>query len=501
MLHRLTALLDSLPPFRDGLNQHHKAEPHIHELRTAVLDRTWLGLIGLAAIGVPISLSRASYTGWLDIYSLHIAIGALVVITYAMRHRLSLTERTSILLAFFWIIGVAGIIALGPLGAGLWWLVTSVLLAGMVFSSRTGWWLMAAIALILLATGTGFISGALTLSVDANHYVRQPQSWATLFIATAFLPLVVFQSIVSLTQKLRLLYQNLELAHTELEQEKAIVEKFAEVQRLGRERALAELNTAQEQLLEKEKLAALGKSVAAIAHELNTPLGINVTAASTLIGRIAETQAALSQNTLTHTALEDHLEVIDQAAQLLNSNSIRASELVQMYKVVSIDKASDASRQIDLKNYIGLVLGSLKPELKGHKFKIDTQIQDNISLSCKPGALAQIVTNLVLNAANHAFADNADGVLSITGQLDNGSIVLSFSDDGAGMTPQTQSRIFEEFFTTRRSSGGSGIGMHLVKQLTTEVLRGDIAVDSRPDRGTRITLRLPCDQPSTPSHD
>lgn len=173
------------------------APDSITQIRHTLIERIWLGLLFIALVGVPASVARAFETGWLNLYSSHIAIGACVVASFMARKHLSYRLRLSILLLLFWAVGLAGLITLGLLGAGTWWLIVSCLLISVLVSMRAGVIAAAAVVTILVLVGAGFITGWLSPSVDANVYIKSPAAWATLLVGMAMMPTVVFQAIAS----------------------------------------------------------------------------------------------------------------------------------------------------------------------------------------------------------------------------------------------------------------------------------------------------------------
>jgi signal transduction histidine kinase len=239
-------------------------------------------------------------------------------------------------------------------------------------------------------------------------------------------------------------------------------------------------------------MAALGGLVAGVAHEINTPMGIAVTAGSLLHDRTREVVHSFGKGELKRSTLTGFLNDSQQAAELLLSNLHRAAALVQSFKQVAVDQSHDVRRRVRLGQYLAEILVSLGPLYKRTPHRIELHVVEELEDEVFAGAIAQIVSNLVQNAIQHAFSANAPGQMDITlAKTSHGEAELVFSDNGRGMTAEERDRIFEPFFTTRRGQGGSGLGMHIVHNLTTELLRGSIFVQSQLGQGTRITLRFP----------
>ena len=259
------------------------------------------------------------------------------------------------------------------------------------------------------------------------------------------------------------------------------------------ERALDELRATQASLIQAEKMASLGQLVAGVAHEVNTPIGITITGASQLQALIGELSDRHTANALKKSDFQRFLSDGMEMANLILSNSTRAANLVQSFKLVAVDQSSDERRAFLLRDYIDELLRSLHPTYKTRTaLTIDIDCPADLELDGYPGALSQILTNLVMNALVHALDPEQPGRITIAARVMDGDMVeLSIGDDGAGIAPEVLPKVFDPFFTTRRGSGGSGLGLHIVYNLVTGRLHGTIGVESRPGEGTRFTLRFP----------
>ncbi|MBK3803929.1 PAS domain S-box protein, partial [Azospirillum brasilense] len=259
------------------------------------------------------------------------------------------------------------------------------------------------------------------------------------------------------------------------------------------EQALRELKETQASLIQAEKMASLGQLVAGVAHEVNTPIGITITGASQLALQFEELTRQLAAGAIKKSEFQRFLADGGEMARLILSNSTRAADLVQSFKMVAVDQSSDERRRFELRTYIGELLRSLRPVYKdvaGLDISVDSP--DELELDGYPGALSQILTNLVLNALTHAFTPHHPGRLTIAARLlPQDQVELTVADDGLGIPSDILPKIFDPFFTTRRGSGGSGLGLHIVYNLVTGTLRGTITVQSIPGEGTRFTLRFP----------
>ncbi|WP_288583177.1 HAMP domain-containing sensor histidine kinase, partial [uncultured Methylobacterium sp.] len=264
------------------------------------------------------------------------------------------------------------------------------------------------------------------------------------------------------------------------------------------DRTLAELRQTQSDLIQAEKLASLGQLVAGVAHEINTPLGIALTTA-TLVGDEARDFGALAAaGQLSRSRLTRFVDRMREGSHLLTANLTRAADLVQSFKQVAVDRVSDEHRRFLLRAWLAELLRSLGPLLRrgGHRLDLEIDLDEGeIEVDTHPGALAQVVTNLVKNAVVHAFPDDAPGrivvALSRDGTRDEPWLRLEVRDDGGGIAAEDRERIFDPFFTTARHRGSSGLGLHIVYNLVTAQLQGRIAVESEPGRGTVVRVEFP----------
>lgn len=250
------------------------------------------------------------------------------------------------------------------------------------------------------------------------------------------------------------------------------------------------LRETQAQLVVSEKLASLGSLVAGIAHEINTPLGIGVTASTSLQGDVRQLRSALTSGTMKKSDLLTFLDHAEEATDILYGNLRRAAELIRSFKQVAADQTSDVLREIELHAYCDEVITSLRPRLKNTQIEILNQAPA-LKLTTYPGAVYQIVSNLVINSLIHAFAPGDTGQLKIAGHQAGEQVVLEYSDNGRGIASEHLGRIFDPFFTTRRGQGGTGLGLNIVHNLVVKKLAGRIVVDSLPGQGVRFTLTFP----------
>jgi len=259
------------------------------------------------------------------------------------------------------------------------------------------------------------------------------------------------------------------------------------------ESALLELNAAQQNLVDAERLAALGGLVAGVAHEVNNPIGISLTVASSFARRAEMFEAELKSDTqLRRSQLEEFVRTSRDAAQQLVANLHRAGELIQSFKQVAVDRSRAERRQFSLSEATDQIIASLRPVLKKAPITLSVEVPEGLMIDSYPGAYGQILTNLFLNAANHGFADGRSGAITISARpRGSDDVEIIFADNGAGMTPDVQRQAFDPFFTTRRNEGGTGLGLHIVYNLVTQQLGGRMMLDSRPGQGTTFRIIMP----------
>lgn len=257
------------------------------------------------------------------------------------------------------------------------------------------------------------------------------------------------------------------------------------------QQTLDQLRDTQSQLIQAEKMAALGSLVAGMAHEINTPIGIGVTSASSIREETQKIAKSLAAGTMKKSEFEAYLLHTEHGCEILHRNLSRAADLVGNFKQVAVDQASDDWRDIDLREYLDEILLSLRPRLKQTRITVSNDCPVGLHLFINPGAIYQIVSNLVMNSVLHGFPEDAAGRITLTAELRGDKVVLHFGDEGIGIPAEHIGRIFEPFFTTKRGQGGSGLGLNIVYNLITTTLNGHVAVDSKPGQGTRFIIDLP----------
>ncbi|MYN20198.1 GAF domain-containing protein [Rugamonas sp. FT107W] len=281
------------------------------------------------------------------------------------------------------------------------------------------------------------------------------------------------------------------IARMQADREIRRAKEALEEQNAALENALTSLKDAQGELVRQEKLASLGRLVAGVAHEINTPLGICVTATSHLVEELKLTREDMANGTLDEDGLNQFFDIIAQSLRIMTTNTQRAAALVRSFKQVAVDQSSDDIRSFNLRKYLDEVLLSLQPKLKGKPIAVEIDCDEHINMASFPGAVSQIVTNMVVNSLVHGFEEGQSGKIKISGKVDGDFVDFQFSDDGVGMDSATLAQLFDPFFTTKRGSGGSGLGAHILYNLVTGALGGTVKVVSAPGMGLHYKLRFP----------
>ncbi|WP_429140358.1 ATP-binding protein [Aeromonas allosaccharophila] len=257
-------------------------------------------------------------------------------------------------------------------------------------------------------------------------------------------------------------------------------------------KAYDDLKQAQQTLVESEKMASLGSLVAGVAHEINTPIGISVTASSYLQERVADFKSHIDSKQLSRSYLNEFTVNLDESMQLLQSNLRRASELIASFKQVAVDQSSEARYNFSLADNLHQVVVSLGHKLKKSQCEVDIQCDPKLSIFSFPGSFTQIYSNLILNSINHGF-DNWDKPKKITIKVEQQGeeLFIDYSDNGRGIPPEILPRIFDPFVTSKRGQGGSGLGTHIIYNLVVQLLKGRISCASEPGNGAQFHIRLP----------
>ncbi len=276
-------------------------------------------------------------------------------------------------------------------------------------------------------------------------------------------------------------------------QEKELIEARdeAELANKALQESLVFIKRTQQHLVESEKMASLGGLVAGVAHEINTPVGVGVTASSFLEDKTKLFQKLVSDGHLKRSDLEKYLKVAAESSSIIHKNLNRAADLIKSFKQVAVDQSGEVKRKFKLKQYTDELFISLKPKTKRTSHTIRVNCPEDLEIDSYPGVYSQIITNFVMNSLSHGFREDEEGLITIDIKKDGEELLIEYSDNGKGMEEETLKKIFDPFFTTSRGFGGTGLGLHIVYNLVTRTLGGKIKCFSRPGKGTTFSIRIP----------
>ena len=273
---------------------------------------------------------------------------------------------------------------------------------------------------------------------------------------------------------------------------------FTELQERTRQlsQSLEDLRAAQDGLIQTEKLAALGRLVAGVAHEINTPVGTSLTVASAFINKAKLFEADVARGDLRRSTLTEFIAASREAGSQIMMNLNQAADLIQSFKQVAADRNVSDRRRFDLGEVTERIVKGLRFGLRPQNIEVKVDCAPDLFINSYPGPFGQVLTNLVVNAATHAFPDGARGSVHVAVRAaGRNDIEVVFSDDGCGMQEEIRRQVFDPFFTTRRDQGSTGLGLHIVHNIVTIRLGGRISLESRPGAGTKVRIVMPREAP------
>ena len=253
---------------------------------------------------------------------------------------------------------------------------------------------------------------------------------------------------------------------------------------------LENLQKTQEQLIESEKMAAIGGLVAGVAHEINTPVGIGITAISSLLDDVQKMAGLYEKDEISRKDFKGFLESTNDTAKLIQKNLERTAALVQSFKQVSTDQATEQQRVFALKEYLNDILLSLRPKFREKNIEFKIECDDKLQLNSYPGVYAQIFTNLLLNSLQHGFPERDTGTIGIQADINKELLKIQYTDNGAGISKKDLPHIFEPFYTSDQHRG-TGLGLNIIYNLVKQKLQGTISCESEPGKGVLFTIEVP----------
>ncbi len=415
------------------------------ELRRPMVERIWWGVLVVALIGTPLSLSRLAMTGWLPAYTVHVVLTVAIAVVCWQLPRFSYNALVGVLVAVFWLVGIGGIISLGPLGAGVWWMSVSALLISVLVSLRAAIVSLVLVALVLAGSGYLFISGTIELGFDANQYIRQVRTWAVLIIGATLLPLIVFLALAD--------YQ-----HT-LVDLLARVEKQAQL--IGQRNA--ELAQANE---------ALQDFTSIVSHDLKEPL------------RGIRSFTALLKDSSDELPPEQARDLLDQIHQKAEGMSTMLDDL---FRVSRLENGAIQREPVDVEQLVDKLRVRLQA-LLGER---------GVELMCAQGMpllvadrvrVSEVFHNLIVNGIK--YNRSTPPRVHVDFETRDGKVYYTVTDNGIGIPANQQARIFQIFRRAHHGDEygeGSGMGLALARKIV-ELHGGDIQVESHPGRGSTFRV-------------
>ena len=337
----------------------------------------------------------------------------------------------------------------------------------------------------IVISGTGVLQDVVeALRLGAWDYITKPIDDMT----------ILDLAIDKCFERARFIRENREYKE---ELEETLRQKTDALQQL--EEALDTMTRTQERLIESEKLAVLGRLVAGIAHEINTPLGVGVTAASHLSQKTKTLQEKYGDEAMTRSDLESYLKIAGESSDMILANLYRAAALIKSFKQVAVHQSSEERRNFTLHDYIHDVFLSLRPKFRDTQYQVDVSCPEELRILNYPGVFSQILTNLVMNSLLHGFGESGHGHIRLAVRVEGDTLHLQYADDGKGIASKDLPKIFHPFFTRSAMQSGSGLGMFIVYNLVTQKLHGSIRCESEAGQGVTFYLTMPKNAPEIPN--
>lgn len=355
------------------------------------------------------------------------------------------------------------------------------------------WIKLTSIMLLALLLVISIISTTLSHSITRplDKIISEISSCDSDGIPKEYVTINKTKEIGMLTETINRMIKSVKTSRSELEAHKENLENLVTLRTIELKNSIENLKITQEQLIEREKMSSLGELVAGVAHEINTPVGIGVTAASHLDSISSDFLKLYETKQLSKSEFEEYITDIKNSSNIIFSNMKRAASLINSFKQVAVDQSSEEKREFKLVEYINELLLSLHSQFRATKHNVSIVYIEEITVMTYPGAISQILTNLLMNSLIHGLANKDNGKIVIELSQTNNNIHIKYSDNGVGMCKKDLKRIYDPFFTTKRGSGGSGLGMNIVYNLVTSSLRGLIDTKSTLGDGIEFNITFP----------
>ncbi|MBN2833608.1 MAG: HAMP domain-containing histidine kinase [Candidatus Delongbacteria bacterium] len=453
----------------------------LKNIRNRLIDLTLLALVLLM---IPIILSsfyRNSKTGFEIIQLVSPMLLIFTSVIYFLRNRIPTQFKIYTFLGFLILNSFFAFWSYGLLSMGVSLLLLMATSAILLLDKKSIIKILILIIFFFCGFAVAYTKGWLSYHRDVELYATSFSTWFTQFVSFVAILLVVY---FSLTYTIESLQKVL------LENQKLYEKRQEELEKLVEERTV-QLEETLSTLMQKEKMASLGNLVAGVAHEINTPLGVAITANSFISDRYKTIQKKIDENTLKKSELDDFLFNINETSQILEETLYRAAELVKSFKKISVHHASNYKTLFNLTEYIDSTILTLKHEYKNTGTQILFDASTPYWVESDPSVFSQLFTNLILNALIHGLKHSEHGIIKINLEPIDTGLKISFSDNGSGIPQELQNKVFDPFFTTNRNNGGSGLGLSIVHSIITEYLKGSIQLISNANEGTTFIMKLP----------
>ena len=320
------------------------------------------------------------------------------------------------------------------------------------------------------------------------------ETYKVLVIGTSIFIIVLFVFLITLLlniKKRKTSEKNLYDAREELKIFNTQLEKKVKDRTKEIEKRNEELKQTQNQLIESEKMASLGGLVAGVAHEINTPIGICLTAVTHFIDSTKSISDSYHNESMSEEVFEGYLKQSNEISSILHSNINKTAELVKSFKQIAVDQTSEEKRLFYVDEYLHEITASLKSLIKEYGVTLNIACDEKIKLFSFAGSFSQIITNLIINSTSHAFSKNHENKIDISVFLNQSNLDIYYKDNGKGIKEDIQKKIFDPFFTTNRQNGGTGLGLNIVHNIMANTFKGTIKCESVLNQGTTFILSIP----------
>ncbi|MBU0996292.1 MAG: hypothetical protein KJ737_27655 [Proteobacteria bacterium] len=399
----------------------------------------------------------------------------------------------------YYSIGMIVMISIGPVSCGHVWLFSFAVVSCLINGFKSG-----IIAIMINYISLYFIGTLLHHSMIVWDFspLFTYHHWTASNLNFLFLVIVVVISLSTILDNFtRLLTKEIETSKQLLRLNKEFEIENAERRKteIALKNSLDVLSRAKAHLVQSEKMAALGELVSGVTHELNTPIGVGVTASSFLEQKTREFGHLKATGNLSEKEIERYVKTAVDASSLIYQNMNHVAGLIKTFDQLAIDHANEEPRVFFLKDYIEELLVSLRIQTKKRQFNVEINCSEGIKLHSYPGAFSQIISHLVLNSVTHGFAHDHTGNIVFDIITENKILKFRYADDGKGMSELAVKRIFDPFYTTKRGKGRPGLGMNIVYNLVTQLMKGEIECKSMPGNGLEIFIQVPLEADETVS--